>query len=148
MRQAEQGARTACVGAVQEAAARLIPNRLTLVRLFRFGISGVTATCVHVAIATALVVGFSASPVLANGIAFVCATVFSYLMNALWRFSARPGRDNFLRFLCVAMFGLMLTLTISWAAQRLGGNYWVGLAWILLIVPPITFVLHRAWTFK
>ncbi len=148
MRQAEQGAKTACVGAVQETVVRLIPNRLTLVRLFRFGISGVTATCVHVVIATSLVVGLSASPVLANGVAFVCATVFSYLMNALWSFSARPGRDNFLRFLCAAVFGLMLTLTISWVAQQLGADYWVGLVWILLIVPPITFVLHRSWTFK
>ncbi|WP_296225367.1 GtrA family protein [Ralstonia sp. UBA689] len=152
MRQAEQSVGGAATGAVLERVARRIldqtPDRLTIVRLARFGVSGVIATGVHVAIATPLALGIGVSPVVANGVAFVCATVFSYLLNALWSFSAKPSRDNFLRFVCVAVFGLLLTLAISWTAQRLGANYWVGLCAILMMVPPITFVLHRTWTFR
>jgi putative flippase GtrA len=148
MRQAEQGVGSAASGAVLERILRRIPDRITMVRLVRFGVSGVIATGVHVAIATPLALGLGVSPVLANGVAFVCATVFSYLLNALWSFSAKPDRHNFLRFVCVAVFGLLLTLAISWIAQQLGGNYWVGLAAILMVVPPSTFVLHRTWTFR
>lgn len=148
MRQAEQSVGGAATGAVLERIARHIPDRLTIIRLARFGVSGVIATGVHVAIATPLALGMGVSPVVANGVAFICATVFSYLLNALWSFSAKPSRDNFLRFVCVAVFGLLLTIGISWTAQRLGANYWVGLCAILTMVPPITFVLHRTWTFR
>ncbi|ANH74286.1 gtrA-like family protein [Ralstonia insidiosa] len=121
---------------------------MAMVRVLRFGVSGVVATGVHVAIATTLINGFSTTQVTANGVAFVCANVCSYLLNALWSFSAKPGGANFLRFYCVSLFGLALTLAISWLAQTLGLSYWAGLACILAIVPPIAFVLHRFWTFR
>ncbi|MHA6851622.1 GtrA family protein [Ralstonia pseudosolanacearum] len=148
MRQAETSVTNALAGVVPGTIARLLPDRMALVRIFRFGISGGVATGVHVALAMLLITGCSATQVEANGVAFVCANVCSYLLNALWAFSVRPGRDNFLRFFCVSVFGLLLTLAISWAAQKVGANYWTGLAVILATVPPITFVLHRFWTFR
>jgi hypothetical protein len=30
----------------------------------------------------------------------------------------------------------------------LGLSYWVGLAVILSVVPPLTFLMHRFWTFR
>ncbi|CAH0447348.1 hypothetical protein LMG10661_03414 [Ralstonia syzygii subsp. syzygii] len=148
MRQAESSVANVLAGVVPDTIARLLPDRATIVRVFRFGVSGVVATGVHVALAMLLITAFSATQVEANGVAFVCANVCSYLLNALWAFSARPGRDNFLRFFCVSVFGLLLTLAISWAAQKAGANYWTGLAAILMTVPPITFLLHRFWTFR
>ena len=71
MRQAEQGVGSAASGAVLERILRRIPDRITMVRLVRFGGSGVIATGVHVAIATPLALGLGVSPVLANGVAFV-----------------------------------------------------------------------------
>ena len=121
---------------------------MMVVRVFRFGVSGVAATGMHVAIATTLINGFSASQVTANGVAFVCANVCSYLLNALWSFSAKPGHANFLRFYAVSLLCLALTLAISWLAQTLGLSYWVGLAVILSVVPPLTFLMHRFWTFR
>lgn len=148
MRQAESSVANVLAGVVPDTIARLLPDRTTIVRVFRFGVSGVVATGVHVALAMLLITACSATQVEANGVAFVCANVCSYLLNALWAFSARPGRDNFLRFFCVSVFGLLLTLAISWAAQKTGANYWTGLAAILMTVPPITFLLHRFWTFR
>ncbi|ANA34077.1 GtrA family protein [Ralstonia mannitolilytica] len=141
MRQAESGV-------LMHTIAHRLPDHMTVIRVARFGVSGVVATGVHVAIATTLINGFSASQVTANGVAFVCANVCSYLLNALWSFSAKPGGANFLRFYAVSLLGLGLTLAISWLAQTLGASYWVGLAAILSVVPPLTFVLHRFWTFR
>ena len=135
-------------GALPPALAQRLPDRMMVVRVFRFGVSGVVATGVHVAIATARIAGAAASQVEANGVAFVCANVCSYLLNALWSFSAKPGRANFVRFYAVSLLGLAITLAISWCAQTLGVSYWAGLAAILSIVPPLTFVLHRFWTFR
>jgi len=148
MRQAESGVMDALAAVLPPTLAHRLPDRMMLIRVARFGVSGVVATGVHVAIATTLINGFSASQVTANGVAFICANVCSYLLNALWSFSAKPGGANFLRFYAVSLLGLALTLAISWLAQTLGLSYWAGLAGILSVVPPLTFVLHRFWTFR
>nr|WP_311530913.1 GtrA family protein [uncultured Ralstonia sp.] len=148
MRHAESGVMNALAGVLPPTLVQRLPDRMMVIRVFRFGVSGVVATGVHVAIATTLINGFSASQVTANGVAFVCANVCSYLLNALWSFSAKPGHANFLRFYAVSLLCLALTLAISWLAQTLGLSYWVGLAAILSVVPPLTFVLHRFWTFR
>jgi putative flippase GtrA len=125
-----------------------VPARDTLVRLFRFGVSGVIATGIHVAVATPLIYLLHASQVGANGVAFVVANIASYLLNTLWSFGATPTRDSYLRFLIVSLAGLALTLGISAGAQALGLGYWAGLATILSVVPVVTFVLHRTWTYR
>lgn len=125
-----------------------LPDRHTLGRLLRFGISGVLATGIHVAVATPLIYWLHASQPRANGVAFVVANIGSYLLNTLWSFGAAPGRDSYLRFLAVSLLGLGLTLAISAGAQALGAGYWAGLAAILAVVPAVTFVLHRSWTYR
>jgi len=125
-----------------------LPARDTLVRLFRFGVSGVIATGIHVAVATPLIYLLHASQVGANGVAFIVANIASYLLNTLWSFGAIPTRDSYVRFLIVSLLGLGLTLGISAAAQALGLGYWSGLAAILSVVPAVTFVLHRTWTYR
>jgi putative flippase GtrA len=125
-----------------------LPGSHTLGRLFRFGVSGIIATGIHVAVATFLIYLFHASQVSANGIAFIIANVGSYLLNTLWSFGSTPGRDSYLRFLLVSLLGFLLTLGISRTAEILGAGYWVGLACILSVVPPVTFVLHRSWTYR
>ncbi|WP_228770834.1 GtrA family protein [Cupriavidus sp. U2] len=125
-----------------------MPSRDTFVRLVRFGVSGVIATGIHVAVATPLIYLLHASQVSANGVAFVVANIASYLLNTLWSFGATPSRDSYVRFLIVSLLGLGLTLAISAGAQALGLGYWAGLAVILSVVPAVTFVLHRAWTYR
>ncbi len=135
-------------GAARNAIWLRVPAWDTLVRLFRFGVSGVIATGIHVAVATPLIYLLHASQVGANGVAFVVANVASYLLNTLWSFGATPTRDSYLRFLIVSLLGLAMTLGISAGAQALGFGYWAGLAAILSVVPVVTFVLHRTWTYR
>lgn len=125
-----------------------LSGRQTLARLFRFGVSGIIATGIHVAVATPLIYLLHATQVSANGAAFVIANIGSYLLNTQWSFGATPGRDSYLRFLFVSLLGLLLTLGISKTADLLGMGYWAGLACVLLMVPPVTFVLHRRWTYR
>lgn len=135
-------------GAAREALRHRLPGRQTLAKLFRFGISGVIATGIHVAVATPMIYLLHASQVSANGVAFIIANICSYLLNTLWSFGASPGRDSYLRFLAVSLVGLGITLGISSVAPALGAGYWHGLAAILSVVPVVTFVLHRSWTYR
>ncbi|CAN0627580.1 GtrA family protein [Burkholderia sp. lig30] len=117
-------------------------------RLVRFGVSGLCSTAIHALIASAMFALADATPVAANAAAFVCATVFSYLANTLWSFSATVRWGNLLRFLTVALSGLVETMLLARGTEALG----LAAAWsivaVVLFVPPVTFVLHRLWTYR
>ena len=111
-------------------------------RLIRFGVSGVGSTALHALIAAAMFALFDATPVIAN------ATAFSYLANTLWSFSSPVTWGNFVRFLAVAMAGLAVTMLLARGTDALGlARAWSIVA-VVLCVPPVTFVLHRLWTYR
>ncbi|ODV42141.1 sugar translocase [Cupriavidus sp. UYMMa02A] len=114
----------------------------------RFLVAGASSTGVHVAVAATLISVMGTSPVMANGVAFLCATVCSYLLNTLWSFSSRLHHRTLGRFAGVSLLGLGLTMGISWSAQTLGASYWTGLACVVLMVPAFTYVAHRSWTYR
>ncbi|VWC54973.1 GtrA family protein [Burkholderia lata] len=117
-------------------------------RLIRFGVSGIGSTALHALIAAAMFAVFDATPVSANAVAFTCPTAFSYLANTLWSFSSPVTWGNFVRFLAVAMAGLGMTMLLAHGT----GTFGLARAWsivaVVLCVPPVTFVLHRLWTYR
>lgn len=117
-------------------------------RALRFGVSGLLATGLHVVIAMALIQNVSTAPSIANGVAFAMATIFSYLINTTWSFSSPLHGRNLLRFCVVACVGLVLAMIISGAAQHYGLHYMWGIFFVVLTVPPVTFLLHSFWTYR
>ncbi|MCY7330868.1 MAG: GtrA family protein, partial [Saprospiraceae bacterium] len=120
----------------------------TFVQLFRFAWVGVGVTALHVLVATWLITAQGVSPVTANGIAFVTATLVSYIANTLWSFKHKLHSHSLLRFMSVSMVGLLSTLGISAVAQVIGLAYYFGIAAVVLVVPGVSFLLHRAWTYR
>src|ERR1019366_2731272 len=114
----------------------------------RFTLSGLLVTGLHVLVATAFIQIVLLAPSLANGMAFLVATVFSYLINTMWSFSSPLHGRNLFRFCCVSCIGLFLAMTISGAAQYYGLHYLYGIGFVACIVPPVTFLLHNFWTYR
>jgi putative flippase GtrA len=114
----------------------------------RFGLVGVGVTGLHVIVVVALIEAWRVAPVRANAVAFLCATLASYLANTLWSFRHRLQPQSFVRFLVISVAGFCATLGISGAAQTLGVHYAVGLAAIVVTVPVLSFILHRTWTYR
>ncbi|HIC7208831.1 GtrA family protein [Burkholderia stabilis] len=117
-------------------------------RLVRFGLSGLCSTAIHTLVAAAMFALFDATPVTANAVAFICATVFSYLANTLWSFSSTVRTRNLLRFLAVTLAGFIETLLLARAAELLEVSRGMSVVAIALLIPPTTFVLHRLWTYR
>lgn len=122
-------------------------KRDDLTRVLRFGVSGAAATAMHVTVA-AVLVGRGLSLVEANTIAFVSATIGSYLLQTLWSFSSRVGARTLARFLVVSAGGVAVTAVVSHAAELAGLGPWLGIAAVICVVPPYTFVAHRSWTYR
>lgn len=114
----------------------------------RFIATGALATAIHAVIAIAFMQLIAPAPMLANGCAFALATVFSYLANTLWSFSSAIRARTFLRFLAVSVGGCLLAMGVAGAADRAGWNYLVGILLVVCVVPPVTFVAHRYWTYR
>jgi putative flippase GtrA len=127
---------------------RSITGQSELAKLMRFGISGLLATGLHVAIALSLINRYEVSPPLANSAAFACATVWSYLANTLWSFSSSPDLRNACRFVVVALGGMSLTALTAGLAQKAGAVPLVGIGMVVCVVPGFTFVAHRYWTYR
>jgi len=118
------------------------------VRLARFGLSGLCSTALHVLIASAMYALLDATQVLANAVAFVGATAFSYLANTLWSFSSTVHSRNLVRYLTVALAGFTETMGLARAAELLDVPRGWAIVAIALLIPPTMFVLHRVWTYR
>lgn len=123
-------------------------NRVEQIRVLRFALSGLLATSLHVVIAMTLIGHARTAPALANAIAFACCTGCSYLLNTLWSFSSSPALASLCRFATVSLGGLGLSALVSHATEVAGGGPGFGIAMVVCVVPPATFIAHRRWTYR
>lgn len=119
-----------------------------LVKASRFGVTGVAATLLHVITALVCLRGYGAHPVFANGLAFLVANTGSYFLNTQWSFGQAATSQNFVRFAVISVLGFSLSLLISGGAHALGLPDFVGLALVVIVLPPATFLAHLLWTYK
>ncbi len=116
-----------------------------LVRGFRFGLTGVANTGIHLLVAYLCL---AAGPVVANGVAFIVATLFSYVVNTCWSFSSAMTRQTLSRFVVVALIGLLAAVVFAKLGALIGlppmGSVWL----VVCVMPLINFGLHSLWTYR
>lgn len=123
-------------------------KRLLAFPLFRFAVTGVMNTALHYAVAMSFLRLVWDSPAVANGLAFIVATVFSCVMNTLWSFSRTLSAAVFRRFGLVSCLGCLLSSLVAGLADHLGLSDQLGILCVVLCVTPITYLLHRNWTYR
>lgn len=114
----------------------------------RFLATGLLATGVHFVVATASIELLRLQPAPANAVAFVAATIASYLVNTLWSFSSAISGVTLYRFSVVQLLGVVLAAMVSGGVDLAGFHYVVGILAVPVFVTPVTYSLHRAWTYK
>ncbi len=119
----------------------------TATQLIRFVLVGLVAAVAYLAVMALVVDGFGGRVLLGAFLAFVFATLVSFVGNALWSFGARPTAANAVRFFIVNTVGLLLNLLIAWAMERAGVHYLLISLTVLIVVPMFNFAGHRLITF-
>jgi putative flippase GtrA len=119
-------------------------------RILRFGMVGFAATATHATMALFLVEGKGLDPLWANFFSFLLAAVVSFLGHYHWTFAAlNPYATAFPRFFTIALLGLGLNQAIMFCTVSvLTLNYRLGLALVVVLVPGLTFLANRFWTFQ
>lgn len=123
---------------------RLLAHRSVLA----FGVIGVVNTFVHSGTVVALVEHHVTGPVAANVMGFVIANTCSFFANCRFTFHQAPSWERYRKFVAVSMLSLALTVGLSALAEALRWHYLVGLLLVLLCGPALTYVLHKAVTFR
>ncbi len=116
-------------------------------RIVRFILSGILATGTHSLSAYVLIIRLGWQPGPANACAFALATVVSYLGNTHWTFRAQHSKQLLFRFSVVVVGGCMVSWLIASTVASFGFAWWIGVAAIVMIVPAITWVAHKKWTY-
>jgi putative flippase GtrA len=117
------------------------------IRLWRFTAAGLAATAIHAAAAWLLIaVGLGAG--WANALATIIAATASYLMHTFWSFGATPATGNALRFVVVVAFCAAVAGLAARAIAGATGSSNLSILAAVIIVPPLSFILHNAWTYR
>ncbi len=120
--------------------------KLLLLQLSRYGFFGMIATLIHLLSAWLLIYGFSTSVLLANSCAFFIAFMFSYVFQSKYVFKATFDVQKFVRFFAVQGGAFVLAYMLStWFPL---GNQYLQTLMIVAVIPLISFVIHKIWTFK
>ena len=117
-----------------------------ILQLAKYGFFGVIATLVHLLTAWAIIYFFSASVFIANTFAFFTAFIFSYIFQTLYVFNTHFHFKRFMKFFFV-QYGTFLTSYLLSDVFVIQNGYLHTLL-IVAIMPLITFVIHKFWTFK
>ena len=117
-----------------------------ILQLTKYGIFGVIATLIHLFTAWALIYFLDTTVFISNIVAFFVAFTFSYVFQTLYVFKTLFHFSKLLKFFTVQfgtfLFSYMLSDTISIQ------NSYLHTLLIVAIMPLITFVIHKFWTFK
>lgn len=116
--------------------------------LLVFALIGGFNTVLHSGTVIVLVELKLAPVVAAHVIGFALANTFSFFANCALAFQQPPSWARYKRFLLVSMLSLGLTVGLSALGEYLAWHYLAGLVLVLLCGPVLTFVLHKAITFR
>jgi putative flippase GtrA len=115
----------------------------------RFGVIGIVASLLHIAVALGLIEIGALGVYGANAFAFGVALIASYVGHHRWTFDRRGGHgEHFPRFVATALLGFVLNQgIIALSIEVFGLPYWIGILIVVAIVPAIVYLLCKLWAF-
>lgn len=119
-------------------------------RAVRYGVAGVFATALYLAVAWVLVESGLLAPVAAAGVATGVVIISSYIVNRAWIFPTdRSHASAFSRFVVASGLSMALnTGLMHLAVQVFAWHYWIGLGLATVVVPPTNFIINQFWSFR
>jgi putative flippase GtrA len=123
--------------------------KVLLGQVFKFASVGVVATATHVAVGLGLHNLLGVQPLMANLVAFLCATSWSCVGNWSWTFDKRSRLSAAVpRYLALSTCCFGLNQTIVYVVTQLWHlPYLVALLPVVLLVPGFSFWMSRSKVF-
>jgi len=116
------------------------------IQIFRYVMVGGVATLIHILVAYLYLYYIDYSLFLSNTIAFFIAFAYSYSFQTLYVFRSKISFINFAKFLIVQL--MMVSAAMLIIDNISIYNYYIKTVFVLIIITPTSFLLHKFWTFN
>jgi putative flippase GtrA len=120
----------------------------TRVQLTRFCLVGTINFIVHLATFAVAINTLALTQLMSNAIAYLVASSFSFVMNSIWSFEVKLRVRRYARFQLVALLGLAVCAILGRLGDEFSLPYAVTVLATVLILPLISFLVHRRYTFR
>ncbi|MBD3796131.1 MAG: GtrA family protein [Campylobacterales bacterium] len=117
-----------------------------IIQLSKYGLFGIIATLIHLLSAWGVIYLFDVSVFVANTVAFFTAFIFSYIFQTLFVFNSHFHVRKFIKFFLVQYGAFLLSYLLSNIVEL--QNSYLHTLLIVVIMPLVTFIIHKFWTFK
>ncbi len=115
-------------------------------KIIRYGLTGGIATAIHIGVAYLYIYFIDTSLFVSNILGFCIAFVFSYLVQSLFVFKHAINLTKAFKYFVVQFSSLLTSIFISHYIPL--ENSYIKTLIVVLILPLITYVVHKFWTFQ
>lgn len=121
-------------------------KKLFNVKIVRYGLIGGVSTAVHVSVAFLYIYFLHDSLFIANTVGFFTAYWFSYTVQSKYVFEHSLSFAKAFKYLVVQFTSLLIAMGVTYYAPL--ENSYLQTILVVLILPLVTFIVHKFWTFK
>lgn len=114
-------------------------------RIVKYGFVGIISTFIHLGIAWVYIYFINDSVFQSNIIGFLIAYLFSYTVQSIYVFEHKISLTKAVKFFVVQLMALLIAIFISFFIDK---NSYLETIFIIIVMPLITFIIHKFWTFK
>lgn len=112
----------------------------------RYGFIGGISTLIHISIASLYIYFINNSLFISNIIGFLVAYIFSYTIQSKFVFEHKVNLNKATKYFLVQIGALILAIFLSDILD--GFNSYIKSIIVALLLPLVTFFIHKFWTFK
>ncbi len=121
-------------------------EKLFQIKIVRYGLIGGISTAIHVGVAFLYIYYIQNSLFLSNTVGFLAAYLFSYTVQSKYVFKHAVSFAKAFKYFIVQFASLLAAMTFS--SNITIENSYVQTIVVAFVLPLITFVVHKFWTFK
>ena len=115
-------------------------------KLIRYALIGGISALIHISIASLYIFFIYDSLFQSNIIGFLVAYIFSYTIQSKFVFEREISRDRAIKYFLVQVGALVVAILLSDILD--GFNSYIKSIIVALLLPLVTFFIHKFWTFK
>ena len=115
-------------------------------KIFKYAFVGGISTLIHMSIAMLYIYYVNNSVFQSNVSGFLFAYVFSYLVQSKLVFEHKVSVKKATKYFIVQFGALLLAIVFSNLFQSY--NSYIRTIIVIILLPLITFIIHKFWTFK
>lgn len=121
-------------------------SKILTYKIVKYGLVGAVSTFIHFLFAFIYIYSINTSVFQSNVIGFLMAYVFSYLMQSKYVFEQGINIEKAVKYLIVQFSVLLAAIIISNLFESY--NSYIKTVIVVILLPLITFIIHKFWTFK